>query len=166
MPKKDIIRTAQILGKTLREGPRVPQLSDWGDLVKELKKLKVSPGEVYRIVAEKKADEESNIRFNWKMIRFTFFVWERVKEDKGLCLKPKIDTIRAVVSDRRFKQFFYGYFPDLEFNPEKEVKLLNKLVAEKSQKPFFIEGYYKYEGSNRPIPQKHLDHILWGKNKE
>ena len=115
---------------------------------------------------EKKADEESNIRFNWKMIRVTFFVWERVKEDKGLFLKPKIDTIRAVVSDRRFKQFFYGYFPDLEFNPEKEVKLLNKLVAEKSQKPFFIEGYYKYEGSNRPIPQKHLDHILWGKNKE
>ena len=67
MPKKDIIRTAQILGKTLREGPRVPRLTDWGDLVRELKKLKVSPGEVYRIVAEKKADEESNIRFNWKM---------------------------------------------------------------------------------------------------
>ena len=46
MPKKDIIRTAQILGKTLREGPRVPRLTDWGDLVRELKKLKVSPGEV------------------------------------------------------------------------------------------------------------------------
>ena len=64
------------------------------------------------------------------------------------------------------KEFFYGFFPDLEFDHEKEVKLLNKLIAEKPQKQFFTEGYYKYEGSNKIIPQKHLDHILWGPKKE
>ena len=111
---------AQKLGEAMRKGPNVPRLKTWGDLVDNLKKLKVTPGEAYRTVQEKLTSD--NIRFNWKMIRFTFFVWERVKEDKGLFLKPKIDTIRAVVSDRRFKQFFYGYFPDLKFDINREIK--------------------------------------------
>ena len=74
----------------------------------QLKKLKVSPGEAYRIVAEKK-DKTSNARFEWKMFRFTMFVWERVREDKNLFLKPKIDSVRAVVSSRMYKKFFYGF---------------------------------------------------------
>ena len=31
------------------------------------------------------------------MLRFTFFVWERVKEDKNLFNRPKIDTVREIV---------------------------------------------------------------------
>ena len=51
------------------------------------------------------------------MIRFTLFVWERIKEEernRGY-LKPKIDTVKAVVNDRRFKDLMYGYYPDLKF---------------------------------------------------
>ena len=44
-------------------------------------------------------------------------------------------------------------FPDLEFDHEKEVKLLNKLIAEKPQKQFFTEGYYKYEGVIKSSPR-------------
>jgi len=166
MAKKDIQKDQLRIEKIFKVGPRVKPIGhkDWEFLVYELKKLKVTPGEAYRIVAEKK-DKTSNIRFEWKMIRFTMFVWARIEEDKGMYLKPKIDTVRSVVSHRNFKKFFHGFFPDLEFDHEKEVKLLNKLIAEKPQKPFFQEGYYKYQGTHKVIPQKHLDSILWGKNK-
>ena len=96
------------------------------------------------------------------MLRFTMFVWERVKEDKNLFLRPKIETVREVVGSRRFKDFFYGYYPGIEFDFEKEVKLLNKLIHEKPQKPFFKEGNYFYERTKDLIPQKHLDKLVWG----
>ena len=163
MPKKDIEKDQLSIEKIFKVGPRVKPIGhkDWDFLVYELRKLKVTPGEAYRIIAEKKGN--SNIRYEWKMVRFTMFIWARVQEDKGLYLKPKIDTVRGVVSNRNFKKFFQGYFPDLEFDHEKEVKLLNKLIAETPQRAFFKEGYYKYEGTNKVIPQDHLDRILWGK---
>ena len=75
-------------------------------------------------------------------------------------LRPKIDTVREVVSKRRFKDFFRGYYPDLDFDHEKEVKLLNKLIAEKPQQQFLTEGNYYYPGTRKFIPQKDLDRIL------
>ena len=163
MPKKDEKDTSLKITEIMKVGPRVPKIkgNDWEFLVYELRKMKITPGEAYRIIAQKKGD--TDIRFNWKMIRLTMYVWERIEEDKGMYLKPKVDTVRGVVSTRKFKQFFHGYYPDLEFDHEKEVKLLNKLIAEKSVRPYFKEGYYFYEGTKRPIPQKHLDHVLWDK---
>ena len=162
MVKKDIDTNALKVTDIYRSGPRTKiKNPDWDFLVYELKKLKVSPGEAFRIVSAYK-DKETNIRFEWKMLRFTFFVWERVKEDKNLFLKPKIDTVREIVSSKRYKDFFYGYFPGVEFDHEKEVKLLNKLIHEKPQKPFFKEGNYFYEGTKRLIPQNHLDKLVWG----
>ena len=162
MPKKEKDNNALLVTDIFRAGPRVKvKKPDWDFLVYELRKLGVTPGEAYKIITQK-LDQKTNIRFQWKMMRFTMFVWERVKEDKNLFLKPKIDTVREVVSSRRFKDFFYGYFPGVEFDHEKELKLLNKLIQEKTQKPFFTEGNYYYEGTKKFIPQKHLDKIVWG----
>ena len=155
------IEVAQKLGEAMRRGPNIPRLKTWGDLVDNLKKLKVTPGEAYRIVQEKLTSD--NIRFNWKMMRLTMYVWERVKEDKARYLKPKIDTIRAVVKTKRFEDFFYGYYPDLKFDPNREIELLNKLITEKTGYAYLVEGYYFYEHTKRNIPKKHLDHILWPK---
>ena len=95
------------------------------------------------------------------MIRFTMYVWQRLKEGKNsMILRPKIDSVREVVSERKFKEFFYGYYPDLEFDHDKEVKLLNKLIAEKPQRQFFTEGNYFFPGTKKMIPQKELDRIL------
>ena len=162
--KKNIVDTPLKITEIFRVGPRVKaprNERDWDFLVYELKKLKVTPGEAYRIIAEKKGD--TNIRFQWKMMRFTMYVWERLHEHDKLFNRPKIDTVREVVSRRKFKEFFYGYYPDLEFDHDKEVKLLNKLIAEKPQRPFFKEGYYFYPGTKKVIPQKVLDTILWEK---
>ena len=163
MPKKDNKETGLQITEIMKVGPKVPKISgkDWGFLVYELKKLKVTPGEAYRIVSEKIGG--TNVRFEWKMLRLTMFIWARVKENEGMYLKPKIDTVRGIVSERKYKQFFYGYYPDLDFDHEKEVRLLNKLIADKGVRPYFKEGYYFYEGTKKPIPQKILDRILWDK---
>ena len=162
MAKKDITENAIKIDKIYRSGPRVKVKNpDWDFLVYELRKLKVTPGEAYKIITAK-LDKETNIRFEWKMLRFTMFVGHRVYEDKNLFLKPKIETVRDVVSSKRYKDFFFGYFPGVEFDHEKEVKLLNKLIHEKPQKPFFAEGNSFYEGTKKIIPQEHLDKIVWG----
>ena len=62
--KPSPIAVAQKVGEAMRRGPNVPRLKNWGDLVDNLKKLKVTPGEAYRIVQEKLTSD--NIRFNWK----------------------------------------------------------------------------------------------------
>ena len=93
---------------------------------------------------------------------YIFCMGKDSKKIKTYFLKPKIDTVREIVSSRRYKDFFYGYFPGVEFDHEKEVKLLNKLIHEKPQKPFFKEGNYFYEGTKRLIPQNHLDKLVWG----
>ena len=152
---------AQKLDEAIRKGPNVPRLKSWGDLVDNLKKLKVTPGEAYRTVQEKLTSD--NTRFNWKMIRLTLYVWERVREDKSGYLKPKIDTVRAVVKTRRFEDFFYGYYPDLKFDEKREIELLNKLVTEKTGYAYLIEGYFLYPDTNKHIPKKHLEAILWPK---
>lgn len=145
-------------------GPQHRPVKTADDLIKALKVMKVTPSEAFRIIATKKSSEEyGNVRFNWKMIRFTFYVWARVKEDKQGYLKPKVDTIRSVVTDSRFRSHYFGYFPDEKFDEGKEFHLLNKLIAERAQQKWFKEGLYVYEKTRRVIPQSHLDAILYPK---
>ena len=120
--KANPIETAQKLGEAMRRGPNDRRLKTWDDLVHHLKKLKVTPEEAYKKITS------DNARFNWKMMRLTMYVWERISEDKNGYLKPKIDTVRAVVDTKRFRDFFEGYYPYMEFEPDREVKLLNKLI--------------------------------------
>jgi|TARA_R100000742_G_C4230688_1_gene52332 hypothetical protein len=153
--KPNPIEVAQKLGEELRRKPK--EVKTWDDLIDNLKKQRLTPGETYRKL------NSDNTRFNWKMIRLTLYVWERVEEDKSGYLKPKIDTVRAVVKTRRFEDFFYGYYPDLKFSEKREIELLNKLITEKPGYAYLVEGYYLYPGSKRLIPQKHLNHVLWPK---
>jgi len=155
--KANPIETAQKLGEAMRRGPNDRRLKTWDDLVHHLKKLKVTPEEAYKKITS------DNARFNWKMMRLTMYVWERISEDKNGYLKPKIDTVRAVVDTKRFRDFFKGYYPYMEFEPDREVKLLNKLITEQNGYNYLIEGNYLYPGTNKVIPAKYLDDILWPK---
>ena len=162
MPKKVGIGS---LHKLIEKGyPNHRPIKTYGDLEETLRKRNVKPGEAFRIINEKlHHKEEGSIRFNWKMIRLTLYVWERVGEHKNGYLKPKIDTVKRVVERRRFKDFYLGYFPDIPFNYDDEIRRLNKLIAEKPQQKFLKEGYYLFPGSNKIIPQKHLDLVLSSK---
>ena len=60
--KKDIIDTPLKITEIFRVGPRVKaprDKRDWDFLIYELKKLKVTPGEAYRIIAEKKGNNRN-----------------------------------------------------------------------------------------------------------
>ena len=140
----------------LINGPRsVKKMTDWRDLGEALSDLDVTPQMVARIVREKISND--NTRFNWKLIRLTLYVWERDKEYNNGYLKPKIDTVKAVVSSKIYKQFFEGYFPDIAFSLKgaeiprhyaNEVRALNKLIAEKSQRKILLtEGNFFHEYS-------------------
>ena len=147
--------------KEIYEGPKHKPVVTESDLLENLRRLKVSPGEAFRRINNTIISRgEGNIRFNWKMVRFTLFVWERIEEELKGYLKPKIDTVKRVCADIRFKEHYYGYYPDIKFNEAKEVKLLNKLIAEKPQKVFFKEGFYKFHRTDKIVPQALLDKIL------
>ena len=75
--KKNIVDTPLKITEIFRVGPRVKaprNERDWDFLVYELKKLKVTPGEAYRIIANLK-DKTSSVRYDWKMLRLTMYVW-------------------------------------------------------------------------------------------
>eukprot|EP00918_Siedleckia_nematoides_P003029 GHVU01006888.1.p2 GENE.GHVU01006888.1~~GHVU01006888.1.p2 ORF type:complete len:174 (+),score=14.52 GHVU01006888.1:887-1408(+) len=169
MAKKDITRhKKKLLGSVMEgiqeltsKGPKNKPVVTESDLIENLRRLKVTPGEAFRRINDTIISKgEGNIRFNWKMIRFTLFVWERLEEERRGYLKPKIDTVKTVCADVRFKSHYYGYYPDVKFDYDREVKLLNKLIAEKSQKVFFEEGYYYFHKTKKLVPQPLLDKIL------
>ena len=127
------------------------------DLIEELRKLKVSSGEALRIIRRVKLGEST--RYNWKMLRFTMYLWERVRQLNGTGLTSKIDTIKEVVKNKFYQDLYYGYFPEAKINYDEEVKNLNKLVAEKKQRKFFKEGYFYYKGTSKLIPQDIINKV-------
>jgi hypothetical protein len=162
--KNNIQKEMDPVYRALVEGPPKPKKeTNWMQLRDYLEETGITPGEALKILKDKINNE--NVRFNWKMIRFTLFIWERIEESQGRYLKPKIDTVRAVVRKNKFRDFYLGYFPGNTFDEEKEIKLLNKLIAEKPQKKYFKEGYYYYYKTHKLVPQEHLERILWEKNK-
>jgi len=172
MAKKDITRIKRkLIGSVMEgiqeitsKGPKHKPVVTESDLLENLRRLKVTPGEAFRRINDTIISKgEGNIRFNWKMIRFTLFIWARIDEHSRGYLKPKIDTVRKVCNDERFKEHYYGYYPDIKFDYDREVKLLNKLIAEKPQQFLFKEGYYKFHKTNKIVPQALLTQILLSK---
>ena len=70
-----------------------------------------------------------------------------------------VQHIQNSIFSSQFVFEVYNY-PDIKFNEAKEVKLLNKLIAEKPQKVFFKEGFYKFHRTDKIVPQALLDKIL------
>jgi len=74
---KNEINNPALIKEILERGPRVKRpksRTDWDFLVYELKKMEISPGEAYRIIAEKKSN--TNNRFGWEN-----FISEAKKKD-------------------------------------------------------------------------------------
>ena len=162
MPKKK--ENTEHINELLHKGPKIKAVKTYGDLVRNLEALKVDPKRAMRLINDNlNKSKDGNTRFNWKMMKFTLYIWERLREFDRTYLKPKIDTVREVVSKRVFKDFFEAYFPDEEFDQGQEIIKLNKLIAEEAQQKYFTEGFYKYPGTNKIVEQKVLDRILSSK---
>ena len=139
----------------------------YGYLVDYLKDKEISADIALGIIERALDTKSTGHRFHWKMTRFTLYIWERVKENKDLFLKPKIDTVREVVSTKRYRRLWDAYPRRVLALPRKkpvfdhanEVKKLAQLIAEPRQQIYFKEGNFKYEGTNKLIPQHIIDKI-------
>ena len=134
--------------------------TDYSQLIGYLKRREISPKDALDIIQKSTPEaQEDNKRFNWKMLRFTMFLWKRVEQDKNGNLWSKTDTAKEVVSSKKYKDM-YQAFNTGKLNPEKEAKNLFKLVTDPRQKPYFKSRYFVYERTKKTIPQDHIDYLM------
>jgi len=131
---------------------------DYKKLVDFLTEQKVSPDMALGILKRAIETKTTGHRFAWKMMRFTLYIWQRVKDSDEMFMRPKIDTVREIVSSKEYKRL-YDTYPHGPFNHQNEVKKLAQLIAEPRQQIYFKEGNFKYKGTNKIIPQKVLDKV-------
>ena len=153
-------------------------------LVKYLEKREISPGDAIDIIhASTPEGQAGNKKFNWKMFRFTMYLWKRVEQDKNGNLLSKTQTSLDTVNQKKYLDLLEAHLPPAspslrasrrvmtEFKHkemiEKEAKNLFKLVTDPRQKHFFKSRYFVYERRKTTIPQDHIDHLMqWPKSSE
>ena len=153
-------------------------------LIKYLEKREISPGDAIDIIhASTPEGQAGNKKFNWKMFRFTMYLWKRVEQDKNGNLLSKTQTALDTVNQKKYLDLLEAHLPPAspslrasrrvmtEFKHkemiEKEAKNLFKLVTDPRQKHFFKSRYFVYERRKTTIPQDHIDHLMqWPKNSE
>ena len=118
------------------------------DLGRFLRENNISSSEAIRIIARtKKIDNTRGDKYNWKMMRFTLYLWQRIRElQRGTGLKSRIDSVRDVVRSDRYKRLYNTFDQSQEYDHTEEIKKLTQLIAERRQDEYFKEGLYKYEG--------------------
>ena len=137
------------------------KVRNYSDLVDYLKKREISPQEAIDIIEKSTPKAQpDNKKFNWKMFRFTLFLWKRVEEDKNGNLWSKTDTAKAVVESKKYKDLYKAFNTSSRFDPKKEAFNLFKLVTDPRQRPYFKPMYFVYERSKQSIPQDHIDYLM------
>ena len=137
------------------------KVRNYSELVEYLKKRGISPQDNVDIVEKTTPEaQEDNKRFNWKMLRFTMYLWKRVEQDKNGNLWSKTDTAKEVVESKKYKDMYQPFNSSSRFDPKKEAKNLFKLVTDPRQKPYFKSRYFVYEKSKKTIPQDHIDYLM------
>ena len=136
---------------------------DLQELGKYLRKKGISPTKALNIIQRSvEQDKTRGPKFQWKMLRFTLYLWERHKEyrsdppHKGL--GKRIDTIKRLCKTTRYVDFYRAY-SDEKFNYENECKRLADLVSEPRQRKYFNSKYFKLEGKQDKIPQPLIDKL-------
>mgnify|MGYP003121571300 CR=1 len=136
---------------------------DLQELGKYLRKKGISPTKALNIIQRSvEQDKTRGPKFQWKMLRFTLYLWERHKEyrsdppHKGL--GKRIDTIKRLCKTTRYVDFYRAY-SDEKFNYENECKRLADLVSEPRQRKYFNSKYFKLEGRQDKMAQPLIDKL-------
>ena len=158
---------------------------DIDKLIAYLEKREITPTDAIDIIhASTPEGQEGNKKFNWKMLRFSMYLWKRVEQDKNGNLLSKTQTALNTVSQKKYQDLLEGFSNTensaslrpsrrvmtefkLKEKIDKEAKNLFKLVTDPRQKHFFKSRYFVYERTQKTIPQDHIDHLMqWPKNSE
>tara|TARA_R100000963_G_C4604265_1_gene76885 strand:+ start:154 stop:594 length:441 start_codon:yes stop_codon:yes gene_type:complete len=134
---------------------------NYSQLIGYLERRGISPKDAIDIIQKSTPEaQEDNKRFNWKMLRFTMYLWKRVEQDKNGNLLTKNATAKEVVETKNYKEMHRGFNSHSKFDPRKEAFNLFKLVTDPRQRPYFRSRYFVYERSKKTIPQDHIDYLM------
>ena len=134
---------------------------NYSQLIGYLERRGISPKDAIDIIQKSTPEaQEDNKRFNWKMLRFTMYLWKRVEQDKNGNLLTKNATAKEVVETKNNKEMHSGFNPHSKFDPRKEAFNLFKLVTDPRQRPYFKSRYFVYQRSKKTIPQDHIDYLM------
>ena len=130
-------------------------------LINYLKKREISPKEAIDIIQKSTPEaQEDNKRFNWKMFRFTMYLWKRVEQSKKGNLLTKKATAEAVAESKKYKDIYQAFNSSSKFDPRQEAFNLFKLVTDPRQRPYFKSRFFVYERTKKTIPQDHIDYLM------
>jgi len=133
---------------------------DIDKLLDYLDKRDIEPQDAIDIIQKSTPEaQEDNKRFNWKMLRFTMYLWERIEQDKKGYLWKKTDTAKAVVESKNYIKM-YEAFNNSKYDPKKEAFNLFKLITDPRQKPYLKSRYFVFKNSKNNIPQEIIDYLL------
>ena len=99
-------------------------MSDYKKVLEFLKENRINPEKALVTLKRnfgKKPDNKTNLKLHWKMMRFTLYLWERIKEHDQNIVGKRIDAVKKVVWSGQYKRL-YATFPLPSFNPENEIK--------------------------------------------
>ena len=139
----------------------------WRLLGRYLERRGISPKEAIEIIeATTPEGQKDNKKFNWKMLRLTLYLWERVEQDKKGHLWTKTDTCKTVVNSKNYKQLREPFHNE-RFDPLREEKKLFKLVTDPRQKiAYFKTRYFVFKGTKKNIPQDLINKLVSGVPKK
>ena len=150
-PKVDFQRITDVAHQQRREKEH--------KLIHYLRDNDIPPEQALGIIERAVETKTTGHRFHWKMMRFTLYIWARITEHKTLVMKPKIDTVRELVSTPKYKRLWETFPQAREFDHQREVKNLAQLISEPRQQIYFKSKHFVYEGTQKNIPQEIVDKI-------
>ena len=139
--------------------------------------MDVNPNEALAILKKSIEFNPNNRGSVWKMMRFQLYLWVRLEEDKQGYLPKKAETVRKLVHSNKYKKYYDKFNTEIKFptrhlssrasrlrtSPQNwfrfEFLRLNHLITDPRQSVFFKSKYFKYENSNKPIPQRIIDRV-------
>ena len=154
-PKADFQRSGIMNIKVAHEMRRTEEHK----LIHWLRDNSIPPAQALGIIERAVENKTTGHRFHWKMMRFCLYLWARVEENKTLVMKPKIDTVRELVSSKKYKRLWETFPQSKEFDHAREVKNLAQLISEPRQQIYFKSANFVYEGTKTPIPQHIVDKV-------
>ena len=137
--------------------------TDYSQLIGYLERRDISPKEAIKLIeATTPKGQKDNQKFNWKMLRLTLYLWERIEQDKKGHLWTKTDTCKRVVNSENYKQLWKGFHKE-RFDPLREEKKLFKLVTDPRQKiAYFKTRHFVFKGTKKNIPQDLINKLISG----
>ena len=142
------------------------------ELIEYLETTRISPREAIEIIhATTPQGKETNRKFNWKMTRFTLYIWQRIEEEKNKNLNTKTESSILTVGKKNYRDLYEGYHDGKTMNAieeRKEALNLFKLVTDPRQRDIFVSRNFLYQGKKlgqkAHIPQEHIDKLMqWPK---